>query len=141
MSSLLITGTVAYIIVKWRVVLPTLVHGVRIATLQESATLGRNLLPMLTAFVCGGVAAYIVTFQDPLTQWDKSTSAAVGAIVSAAGTLVWPTRVWQISTLQLVAYACMVMTETSSNWVIGAVLFSMLHAGHVTMYCVSRFKQ
>lgn len=137
MSSLLIAGSVTYIVVKWRVVLPTLVRGVQIATLQEGATLTRNSFPTFVACVCGGVAAYVMTLQDPLTRWSRETLLSVAVIVFSIATFAWPGHDHlRIAASHLSVCMCAVAVRMLSElWVVGVILFILLHAVCVVLYC------
>lgn len=137
MSSLLIAGSVTYIVVKWRVVLPTLVRGVQIATLQEGATFTRNSFSTFVACACGSVAAYVLTLQDPLTQWSKATLLSVATIVLSIMTFAWPRHGHlRIATSHLGACMCAIATRTLSEyWSAGVLLFMLLHAACIVLYC------
>jgi len=133
MASILFAASAAYVVIKWRIVLPEVIASVRIATLSSTRldkSITRFASPVVVAVASGVVGGYAIFLQDDLLPYTNETIIAYALVVVAIITLMWADDThWSIACLQLATIlAIRLAFVDSSVWGVGVVLLLMLHA-------------
>lgn len=126
MATLILAGTATYAIIKWRIIVPTIVKSVDstiFATPLSPKFFKQLLTPVSTLAFAGGISVYIIATADPLRPMTPLTELAYAQLVAALGGVFWPSELhWKISALQLTTVSSSLLARSESvNWIISSV--------------------
>ena len=139
MASILLAGSAAYVVVKWRIVLPAVVESVRIAVGSPDGPVSQYASPVFIAVTTGVVAGYAAALQDDLLPFTPMTEIAYALVVVALITLMWTDNAhWQIASLHMATVLTARLTTLSAWWAVGTVGFAAIQGGVMVKYICAK---